>query len=288
MTVRLVTDSTCDIPGDAVADLGITVVPQGLLFGDEELRDGVDISSDQFFKRLQREDVMPTTTQPAPGVFRETYERLIAEGATAIVSCHVSGSLSGTLQSAKTGAEGLSIPIIHVDSRTVSLGLGVGVIEAAKAARDGATLAQVERVAEDVFRRSHMIYTLETLEYLRRGGRMSRGQELFGSLLKVKPILQITDGEVIPVGRIRTKQKAIEDILARLAELRPWQYAFVVYGTTPHEADYITSRLDGLSSETPILRGLLTPTIGVHVGPGGVGVGCVTAPDEQSPDFLPS
>ncbi|MCK9486520.1 MAG: DegV family protein [Dehalococcoidia bacterium] len=288
MTVRLVTDSTCDIPRDAVSDLGITVVPQGLLFGDEELRDGVDITSEQFFRRLQREDVMPTTTQPAPGVFRETYERLAAEGATGIVSCHVSGALSGTLQSARTGAEGLGVPVVHVDSRTVSLGLGVGVIEAAKAARDGATLEQVQRVAEDVFRRSHMIYTLETLEYLRRGGRMSRGQELFGSLLKVKPILAIQDGEVVPVGRIRTKQKAIEDILGRLAELRPWQYAYVVYGTTPDEADYITSRLDGLSSETPILRGLLTPTIGVHVGPGGVGVGCVTAPDEQSPDFLPA
>ncbi len=289
MTVRLVTDSTCDIPSDAVADLGITVVPQGLLFGDEELRDGVDITSEQFFRRLQREDITPTTTQPAPGVFRATYERLIEEGATAIVSCHVSGALSGTVQSAKqAAAEGLSVPVITVDSRLVSLGLGIGVIEAAKAAIAGATAEQVQRVAEDSFRRTHLFFTLETLEYLRRGGRMSRGQELFGSLLKVKPIIEVKDGEVQAVGRIRTKQKAIEDILGRVADLRPWQYAYGMYATTPEEMDYVRDRLDGLSSDTPLITERLTPTIGVHTGPGGIGIGCVTAPDDQSPDYLPA
>ncbi|MEX2372237.1 MAG: DegV family protein, partial [Dehalococcoidia bacterium] len=275
MTVRIVTDSTADIPAQAVADLGITVVPQGLMFGDEELRDGVDITSEEFFRRLQREDVMPTTTQAAPGAFRAAYESLIAEGATAIVSCHVSRPLSGTLESARQGADGLGVPILIVDSRQVSLGLGVGVIEAAKAARDGATAEQVQAVAEDVFRRTHFFFTLETLEYLRRGGRMSRGQELFGSLLKVKPILEIKDGEVAGVGRIRTKQKAIEDILGRVAALRPWQYAIATYATTPEEADYVSDRFRGFSEDTPVLLNRLTPTVGVHTGPGGLGIGCV-------------
>lgn len=287
MTIRVVTDSTCDIPAEAVADLGITIVPQGLVFGDEELRDGVDITSDEFFKRLQREDVMPTTTQAPPSAFRTAYERLVEEGATGIVACVVSSKLSGTLGSAKQAAEGLGVPITFVDSQQVSLPLGIGVIEAAKAARAGATLEQVQRVAADVFRRAHIFVTLETLEYLRRGGRMSRGQELLGSLLKVKPVLEVKDGEVQAVGRVRTKQKAIEDILGRVADLRPWQYALVLYATNPDEADYVADRMRGLSPDTPVIRERLTPVVGVHIGPGGIGIGCVQAPDEQSPDFLP-
>ncbi len=286
MTVRIVTDSTCDIPADAVTELGITVVPQGLLFGDEELRDGVDITSDQFFKRLQREDITPTTTQPAPGVFKGIYEQLIADGATAIVSIHVSGGLSGTIDSARQGAEGLSVPILHVDSRQVSLALGMAVIEAAKAARAGLTPEQVAEVASDTCRRSQILFTLETLEYLRRGGRMSRGQELFGSLLKVKPILTVQDGEVLAVGRIRTKQKAVEDMLSRVAEWRPWQTGFVTY-SSKEEGEYVLDRLRGLSSEAPLVLSQLTPVIGVHVGPGSIAIGAVRAPDAESPHFLP-
>jgi DegV family protein with EDD domain len=288
MTVRLVTDSTCDIPADAVAEFGITVVPQGLIFGDEELLDGVDITPDQFFRRLPREDAIPTTTQASPGAFRTAYERLVEEGATAIVSCHLSSNLSGTINSARQAAEGLSIPVLHVDSRLITLALGIGVIEAAKAARAGASAEQVQAVAQDTFRRSRLFFTLETLEYLRRGGRMSRGQELFGSLLKVKPILEVRNGEVEAIGRIRTKQKAIEDILGRISEMRPWQYAFVSHATTPDEAEYVSNRFRGLSADTPVITGRLTPAIGVHVGPGGIGLGAVSAPDAQSPSFLPS
>jgi DegV family protein with EDD domain len=287
MTIRVVTDSTCDLPPSLLQDLGITMIPLVLMFGDEELRDGVDITSEEFFKRLPHDPHHPTTTQPASGVFRATYERLIAEGATGILSCHLSSKLSGTMNAARQGAEGLSVLVVFSDSLTVSLPLGIGAVEAAKAIRNGSTLEQAKAVADDVYRRSHLFVTLETLEYLRKGGRMSRGQELFGSLLKVKPVLTIQDGEVVAIGRIRTKQKAIEDILNRCGEFRPAQYTFTVNATTPDELAYISDRLRGIAPDATHLEGRLTPVLGVHIGPGGVGVGVVAAPDEQSPDFLP-
>jgi len=287
MTVRVVSDSTCDIPAPLIAELGISIVPLTVRFGDEELLDGIDITSEQFFKRLQREQATPSTAAPAPGQFREVYERLIAEGATAIVSIHISRKLSATLEVAMLAAEGLAVPVLLVDSQLFSLGTGMSVIEAAKAAQAGCTAEQVKAVAEDTVRRTQVFVTLETLEYLRRGGRLSRGQELVGTLLKVKPILAAIEGEVVAIGRIRTKQKAVENILSRLAELRPWASAFTVHATTPEDLAYVSDRYRGLSPETVVVTGRMTPVIGVHAGPGGLGIGCVTAPDEQSPDFLP-
>jgi len=287
MTVRVVTDSTSDLGLDRARDLGITVVPLSVLFGEEALLDGVEITADQFFKRLSREPIMPTTAQPSAGAFRAAYEALIAEGATGIVSCHLSEALSGTLESARQGAEGLSVPIIHVNSKQVSLGLGVGVMEAARAAAAGATVEEVAAVATDVFRRTRIIFTLETLEFLRRGGRMSRGREIMGTLLNVKPILTIEDGLVEPIGKIRTKQKAIEDIVGRCAELRPVQYTFAVYATTPDDLAYIDDRMRGIAPDAPFFSGRIGPVIGTHGGPGTVGIGVVTSPDEHSPAFLP-
>lgn len=288
MTVRIVTDSTSDLPPALASEYGIAVVPLTVRFGDEEFLDGVDITSDQFFKRLQREAKTPTTAQPSPGQFREVYERLIEEGATAIVSCHISSKLSGTYESARQAAEGLSVPVHLVDSKLFSLALSAGVIEAAKAARNGQPVEEVVAVAEDTFRRTHVFVTLETLEYLRRGGRLSRGQELVGSLLKVKPILTAEDGAVEAIGRIRTKPKALEEIVSRVAALRPWSHAFAIHATTPEDIDYVNDRFLGLSPDTPVLTNRMGPVIGVYAGPGGVGVGCVTAPDEQSPSFLPA
>lgn len=288
MTVRVVSDSTCDVPPSILADLGITIVPLTVRFGDEEFLDGVEITSEQFFKRLQREQATPSTAAPSPGQFREAYERLIAEGATAIVSIHLSTKLSATFEAARQASEGLAVPVHLVDSGLFSLATGIGVIEAAKAAQAGRNAAQVQDVAEDTFRRSHVFVTLETLEYLRRGGRLSRGQEIVGTLLKVKPILAAQDGEVIAIGRIRTKQKAVEDILSRLAERRPWSTVYVVHATTPDDLAYVSDRYRGFSPETPVITGRMTPVIGVHAGPGGLGLGCVTAPDNESPSYLPA
>jgi len=283
MTLRIVTDSTCDLPRDAIQALGITVVPLSILFGDEELLDGIDIQAEQFFRRLERDPHMPTTAQPSPALFARAYQRLIDEGATEILSIHLAHELSGTLESARQGAQGLEgARIEFVDSSTVSLGLGVGVMEAAKAARSGASIEEVSALASDIFRRTHIFVTLDTLEYLRRGGRMSRGQEWLGTLLKVKPVLSIEHGEVVPVGRVRTRQRAIEDIIARCADLRPIEHLFVLHSTTSDEANYMRDRAAALDADAPITIGRVTPVVGVHGGPGILGVGVVTAPDAQS------
>ncbi len=289
MTLRIVTDSTCDLPPEAIQTLGITVVPLSIFFGDEELQDGVDIQTEQFFRRLERDPNMPQTSQPSPALFARAYRRLAEEGATEILSIHLSDKLSGTLESARQGAQHLrdepGAPAVRVellDSATVSLALGIGVMEAAKLAAGGARLDEVRARTADIFRRTHIFVTLDTLEYLRRGGRMSRGQELLGTLLKVKPILSVQEGEVVPVGRVRTRQRAIEDLIGRCAVLRPVEHLFVLYSTTPDEATFLRERLAALDSAAPITVGRVTPVVGVHGGPGTLGVGVVTAADEQS------
>jgi DegV family protein with EDD domain len=288
MTIRIVTDSTADLPPELVEEFGITVIPLTVLWGDEELLDGVDVSSEQFFRRLVRESEIPTTAQPSAGAFRDVYENVILGGATGILSLHISGKLSGTLESARQGADGFDTPIRHVDSGLVSLGLGAGVVEAARAIAAGCDLEQAQAVAEDTFRRTRIFFTLETLEYLRRGGRMSRGQEMVGTLLKVKPVISFEDGEVIPVGRIRTRQKAIEDVISRVSELRPLSYTFACHATTPDELSYVADRLVGIAPDATQLTSRLGPVLGVHGGPGVIGCGGVQAPDDRSPAFLPA
>ena len=284
--IRIVTDSTCDLPPDAVEALGITVVPLTVLFGEEELRDGVDITADQFFRRLGREKALPTTAAPGPGVFRAVYERLIAEGATQVLSIHVSSKLSATLESARQGGTGL--PVTYVDSLQVSLALGVPVMEAVRAVQQGATIEQAAAVALDTARRTQIFFTLETLEYLRRGGRMSRGQEFFGSLLQIKPVITVEHGEIVPAARMRTKAKAVEELLRRCSEMRPVATVFALHASTPDELAHLRDRLHGLAPESKYVESRITPVIGVHVGPGAVSAGVVRAPDEQSPPFLPA
>lgn len=284
--IRIVTDSTCDLPPEAVQALGITVVPLTVMFGEEELRDGVDITAEQFFRRLGREKALPTTAAPGPGVFRAVYERLLSEGATRILSVHLSSKLSATLESARQGGAGL--PVTHVDTLQISLALGVCVMEAARAVQQGATAEQAEAVALDTARRAQMFFTLETLEYLRRGGRMSRGQEFFGSLLQIRPVIAIEHGELTPVARMRTKQKAVEEILRRCAEMRPVSLTYALHASTPDELAHLRDRLHGLASESRYVESRITPVIGVHVGPGAIAVGVVRAPDAQSPSFLPA
>ena len=283
MTLRIVTDSTCDLPYEAIQALGITVVPLSIIFGDEELMDGVDIQADQFFRRLERDPNLPRTSQPSPALFTRAYRRLIEEGATEILSIHLSSKLSGTVESARQAAQGIEgVRIEQLDSGNVSLALGIGVMEAAKAARAGASLDVARDLAADVFRRTHIFVTLDTLEYLRRGGRMSRGQKWIGTLLQVKPVISLQDGEVVPIARVRTRQRAIEDIVRRCGDLRPLEHLFVLHSTTPDEAAYLRDRIAALDTHAPITIGRITPVVGVHGGPGLLAVGVVTAPDEQT------
>jgi DegV family protein with EDD domain len=283
VSIRIVTDSTADLdPGLAAAN-GITVVPLSVLFGDEELLDGVDIDSQGFFERLERESVLPTTSQPSAGAFREVYERLASEGATEILSIHVSGKLSGTLDSARQGAQGLEgVRIEFLDSKLTTLALALGVLAAARAVAGGASLDEARDLAASQFRRTHCYFLVDTLEYLRRGGRIGRASEVLGSLLKVKPLLSLQNGEVEPIGRVRTKQKAIDDLLRRAAELGPVEQMMAAHAASPEDCRKLSERLQALAPDAPLVTGEVGPVIGVHAGPGLLALAVVTA-DESSP-----
>lgn len=288
MAIRIVTDSTCDLPPELLAQHRITVVPLTVLFGDEALQDGIDISSDRFFKRLVRESKLPTTSQPAPAAFRAAYERLRDEGATEILSIHLSGKLSQTLEAARQGASGVEgVRVAFVDSRLTTLALGMGVVRAAEAIAAGKSIEETQALVEGHFRRTRCFFLVDTLEYLRRGGRIGRAQEIVGSLLKVKPILSLQDGEVVPVGRARTKQKAIEEIVRRTAELRPIEELMAVHATTPNDLQYLVERLHGLAPGVRITVGRITPVIGVHAGPGLLACAVVTSETTDSPPSTP-
>lgn len=284
MTVRIVTDSTADLPADLVERSGIAVLPLSILFGDEELRDGIDITSEQFFKRLARDAATPTTSQPSPASFRSAYERLRDEGATEIISIHASAKLSGTFQSARQGAEGVTdVRFRHVDSGTVSLALGMGVIAAAAVIADGGSMDAARTAAEDMFARTRLVFALDTLEYLRRGGRLSRGSEILGTLLKVKPILAMENGALVAVGRVRTRSKAIEELLQRVSALRLITHRAAIHATTPEYLKYVVDRLDGIAPDAQVLTARITPVLGVHAGPGVIGLAVVTAGASPAP-----
>ena len=278
MSIRIVTDSTADLPPEVASGYQIEVVPLTVLFGDEELRDGVDITAERFFSRMQREAELPTTSQPSAGAFREVYERLAGEGATEIMSIHVSGKLSGTLEAAYQGAAGLDVRVVHIDSQLASLALGLGVIAAAEAVRDGATVEQARALVEDQFRRTHTFFVLDTVENLRRGGRIGRAQGFIGSLLKVKPILAFEGGEVVPVARARTRPRAIEEALRRAAAHRPIVQTMAVHATTPDDLEYLVSRLRGIAPDAPVMTSMIGPTVGVHGGAGLLGFAVVSSP----------
>jgi len=284
VSIRIVTDSTADLPAEVASQHQIEVVPLGVLFGDEELRDGIDISAETFFTRLQNESQLPTTSQPSAGAFREVYERLAADGATEILSIHVSGKLSGTLEAARQGASGLDVHVIHVDSQIASLALGIGVVAVSQAVERGATLDEARDLAEDQFRRTHCFFVLDTLEYLRRGGRIGNARAALGTLLKVKPILAFRDGEVVDAGRARTRAKAFEEALRLAAEFRPIEQMMVVDTTTPNDVEYVADRLRNIAPEATMVTGMIGPTVGVHAGPGAVGFAVVSAP---APDSSP-
>jgi DegV family protein with EDD domain len=278
MTVRVVTDSTADLPPERVQELGITVVPLPVLFGDEAYRDGVDLTSEQFFERLATSPVLPTTSQPSIGTFLETYRKLAAE-TSEIVSIHITARASGTCESALQAAKSLGgLPRIEVlDSESASMGIGFQAIAAARAAQAGATLEGVVAVARSVCRRVHAFALLETLEYLRRGGRIGRAQAFLGSVLNLKPLIAIRDGVVQPVARVRTRARALDQLFQHSMAYGDLEDVAILHGTTPEDAETLAQRVRQRLPDVPIYVGRLGPALGVHGGPGIIGIVVVEA-----------
>jgi DegV family protein with EDD domain len=268
MTVKIVTDSSADLPEEVVKALGITVVPLYVRFGDEVYRDRVDISEDEFYERLQHDPVHPNTTQPTPQDFVNVYQKL-AQGADGIVSIHLSAKLSGTCSSAlqAKGVVANECSVEVIDSETLSMALGLIVISAARAAKDGKSLDEVEAVARQTMSKIRLLALLDTLKYLLLGGRIGKAKALLGSILNVKPILTLKDGEVVPAAQVRTRAKGMDKLFEFVENSKDIQELTVVHSTTPDEAQALAERLGSVFDKEKIIVSRLGPVLGVHIGP---------------------
>lgn len=273
--VKVVTDSASDIPVTIARDLGITVVPDNVHFGQRTYRDGVDLTREEFFIELPKSPVLPTTSQPAVGVFEEVYRQLGRE-ARQIVSIHLPAKLSAVLNSAHLAAQSLpDLEIVLIDSTQVSMGMGWLVIIAARAARQGKNLAEILALVKDTIPRLRLIAMLDTLEYVQKGGRIGKGAALLGTLLSMKPIVQLLDSELLPVENVRTRRRALQRLAEIVTEMAPLEEAAVVHANAPALAHELAEMLAPVHPFDRILIGQVGAILGTHTGPGAVGVACV-------------
>lgn len=273
MAVKVVTDSTADLPPAMAKELGITVVPLNVHFGTEVYRDGVEILPDEFYRRLATSPRLPTTSQPTVGDFLKSYQEL-SQTTDEIVSIHISAKLSGTLNSANQAREQYQgdCRIEIVDSQQGSLGLGMVAIAANQAAQRGASTDEVVKETQLAIPRVRFFGLLDTLEYLEKGGRIGKAQAFVGSLLRVKPILVVRDGEAHPLERARTRAKGIERLCELVQEHMPLVDLAVVYTTTPDDAQALAQRLRPFLPDGEVFLSQIGPVVGTYLGPGVLGV----------------
>lgn len=268
MALRIVTDSLSDITGSLIDELGISVVPVYVRFGEQVFKDRTEITTDEFYYKLIHDSVWPSTTQPTPNDFLEVYQQL-AEGGNDILVVSLSSKLSGTYESALAAKRMMSTNcrIEVIDSKTVVMGLGVIVIAATKLAQKGAGLDEVaEKVRQDMSR-SHAIMFFDTLKYLAKGGRIGRAQGLLGSLLQVKPILTMREGEAAPLTRVRSRQAGMDYLYNFVHGFSHIEELAVEHATTPEDADILVERLGTIFPKERIYRSTVSPVIGTYVGP---------------------
>ena len=272
MGVRVVTDSACDLPDDLIERDGIEVVPLTIRFGKEELVDRKELSTDEFWRRLADSDVLPETSAPSAGAFEAAFRRLIADGATGIICINLSSKLSATMQSAQVAAQAVQAdcPVVVVDSLMVSMGLGSLCLTAARRAADGDSLESIIANVTDRRNRSKLYGALDTLEFLKKGGRVGNARALLGSMLAIKPVLEVRDGEVEEAGKVRTRSKALRLLVERVKE-GPFENLAVLHGNAP-DLDELLDLLEPLTPRDEIVIGQIGPVIGTHAGPRVIGV----------------
>ena len=279
MTVRIVTDSTSDIPAEVARGLDVTVVAQNVHFGTQTFKDNVTITPDSFYSRLVSSPELPKTSQASPGEFKGVYDSLGGD-ADGIVSIHISSKISGTYNSALQGAAVTSAecPVDVIDSTHASMGLGLVVVEAAEAASREADQDEVVSVARGAVARAQCVCLFETLEYLHKGGRIGKAQALMGSLLKIKPMVIVRDGEIHPLGKARTFAKALAQLKQAARDFAPVEALAVMHSTTPELAAEVSGDLGDLlpvGAEPYVTR--FGPALGAHAGPGAIGIALLQA-----------
>jgi DegV family protein with EDD domain len=279
MTVKIVTDTLSDIPDDLAADLGITLIPLTVSFGHESFLDRVEITSEEFYNRLVRESNLPTTTQPPPLTFANVYKKLAKE-TDEILVVTLSSKLSGTYQSAlnaKNMAE-VDCCIEVIDSQKIIMSFGLAVIAAAKMANAGAGMDEIIKGLKARLNNSQLVAYFDTLKYLAKGGRVGKAQGLVGSLLSVKPILTIRDGEMAPLTRVRSKAAGIDYLYNAVANTENVESVGVEYCTTPEDAEMLIERISSLLPGENIYKSIVCPVVGTYSGPGAVAVSIMQKP----------
>jgi DegV family protein with EDD domain len=271
--IRIVTDSACDVPDDVLAEHHIGVVPLTIRFGDEDLIDREELSPAEFWKRCETFAGLPETAAPSAGRFEELFRRLASEGAEGIVCVCISAELSATAQSAGIAAQSVAdtIPVRVIDSRFVSLGQGLIVLAAAEAAGLGKGLDDVVAAAEDAIPRTRVFATLDTLENLRKGGRIGAAKAMIGSLLSFKPIIAVEDGVVAEAGRQRTRARSLRHLVDKVAEHGAVENVTVVHGQAA-DLEQFLDMLGEIHPRDRITTAILGPVVGTHAGPGTMGV----------------
>lgn len=275
--VRLVTDSSCDLPKDVVDELDITVVPLSIRFGEEELTDRDELSAEEFYNRMGQFEGLPETAAPSPGAFETAFRAQGDAGADTIVCVNLSAALSATMASAENGARALEgdLDVRVVDSKSITSGLGTLVTLAAQAARDGASADEVVGLVEATRGRVHVFGGLDTLENLKRGGRIGGAQAMLGTLLSIKPVIDISTGVVEESGKVRTRRKQMHFLRDKMLAAGEVEHLMVCDGFAPDADEFAAVMAEATGAEPP--RATIGPVIGTHGGPRMIGLSWVDA-----------
>ena len=270
--MHIITDSSCDLSDTAVAELGITIVPLEIRFGTEAFVDRVELSTADFWERCRSDPELPSTAAPAPGAFAQAYQHAADAGASEVVVITLSGDLSATIEAAQQAAGTHTELVCHVvDSRSVSAGLGLVVIAAAELAASGASGAEIVDFVRAVSPRVRIHAALDTLENLRKGGRIGAAQSLLGSVLSIKPLITVTDGRVEPAGKQRTRTRALTHLVDLVATESANIERLAVMHADCTDVDDFVARVAPLTDAEPEVM-MIGPVVGAHTGAGTIGV----------------
>jgi DegV family protein with EDD domain len=276
--IRVVTDSACDLSAEVAADHGITVVPLSIRFGSDEFVDGRDLTTGEFWARCKASDVLPETAAPSPGAFQEAFLAADADGYDGVLSISISGGVSATFQAAAAAAKavGDTIEVRAVDSRSMTLGLGLIALDLAELAATGADLDTLEARAAVLIPRTQVFGLVDTLEHLEKGGRIGGARALLGSLLSIKPVVTLVDGVVAEESKQRTRGRSLQYLAAKALE-SPTVSRIAIADGAATDIDEFLALLADQKSEHPLFVSQLGPVVGTHTGPGTIGLCMITA-----------
>jgi fatty acid kinase fatty acid binding subunit len=271
--IQVVTDSACDLNPDLAEELGVRVVPLSIRFGDEELTDREQLSTKEFWDRVVTGPHMPQTAAPSPGAFEQVFDHAADSGMDGVVCVNLSSKVSATYQAAVTAAQGVSdrIRVEVIDSLTLTMGLGLLVIQAAELASAGQTLDEIVAGVDDAAKRTQVFGVVDSLDFLRKGGRIGGAAHLVGSLLSIKPVLEVRDGVVEVDSKQRTRARAVQYLAHKAADAGRLERIALADGRSPDAAE-VVELLGAVRTEHPLELSVLGPVVGSHTGPASLGL----------------